>query len=83
MKYHSGIIKLEKESFYSFFEIIKNSYLFDGFSFLVDNSLRNLLTPYEDIGRILILKRAFSKFLTLKIEGDSIAFSFFRNIYNV
>ncbi|MGB9787991.1 MAG: ribonuclease HII [Dictyoglomus turgidum] len=83
MKYHSGIIKLEKESFYSFFEIIKNSYLFDGFSFLVDNSLRKLLTPYEDIGRILILKRAFSKFLTLKIEGDSIAFSFFRNIYNV
>lgn len=83
MKYHSGIIKLENENFKALFKVIEKSHLLDGFSFLVDNSLRKLLTPYEEIGRILILKRAFSRFITLKVEGDGIVFSFFRNIHNI
>lgn len=83
MKYHSGVIKLEKENFKAIFEIIENSHLLDGFSFLVETPLKEFLTTYEEIGRILIPKKAFSKFLTLKVEGDSIVFSFLRNVNNV
>lgn len=83
MKYHSGVIKVDKESFEPILEVIKNSHLLDGFGFVFDHALKGYFIYYENIGRILTLDKPPSKYITSRVKGDVVVFSLFRNVDNI